>query len=144
MKNISRCNEVPLNNILEVKLFDVWDIDFMGPFPSSFSNQYILVAVDFVSKWVEAIALPSHDARAVIKFLKKNIFTLFGTPRAIISDGGKHFCNHQFKTLLLKYGVKHRVVTPYHPQISGQVKVSTENSSAFWRKRLTCYDVIGQ
>ena len=66
---------MPLNNILEVKLFDVWDIDFMGPFSSSFSNQYILVAVDYVSKWVEAVALPSNDAQTIIKFVKKNIFT---------------------------------------------------------------------
>ena len=105
MGNISSRNKMPLNNILEVELFDVWGIDFIGPFPSLFSNQYILVAVDIVSKWVEAVALPSNEARTVIKFLKKNIFTRFGTPRAIISDGGKHFCNHQFKTLLLKYRV---------------------------------------
>ena len=65
---------MPLNIILEVELFDVWGIDFMGPFPSSFSNQYILVAVDYVSKWVEVVALSSNDACAVIKFLK-NIFT---------------------------------------------------------------------
>ena len=61
-RNIFRRNEIPLNNILEVELFDVWDIYFMGPFPSSFSNQYILVAVDYISKWVEVIALPSNDA----------------------------------------------------------------------------------
>jgi len=91
MGNITRRNEMPLNNILEVELFDVWGIDFIGPFPSLFSNQYILVAVDYVSKWVEAIALPSNDARAVIKFLKNNIFAWFGTPRAIISDDGKYF-----------------------------------------------------
>jgi len=124
MGNISKRNEIPLNNILEVKLFDVWGIDFMGPFPFSFSNQYILLAVDYVSKWVEVVALPSNNTRAVIKLLKKNIFTQFGIPRAIINDGGKHFCNHQFKTLLLKYGVKHYVATPYHPQTSGQVEVS--------------------
>jgi len=109
---------MPLNNILEVKLFDVWGIYFMGPFPSSFSNQYILVTVDYVSKWVEVVALSFNNAHAVIKFLKKNIFTRFETPRAIISDGAKHFCNHQFKTLLLKYGAKYRVATPYHPQTS--------------------------
>jgi len=62
MENISRCNEMPLNNILEVELFDVWGIDFMGHFPSSFSNQYILVAIDYISKWVEAVILPSNDA----------------------------------------------------------------------------------
>ena len=122
--NISRRHEMPLNNILVVELFDVWGIDFAGPFPPSFSNKYILVAVDYVSKWVEAVALPTNDARNVIKFLKKNIFTRFGTPRAIISDGGSHFCNRQFEALLAKYGVKHKIATPYHPQTSGQVEVS--------------------
>ncbi|KAL5548294.1 hypothetical protein UlMin_003525 [Ulmus minor] len=90
---VRTANKMPLNNILEVELFDVWGIDFMGPFPSSFGNQYILVAVDYVSKWVEAGAFTTNDAKVVTRFLKKNIFTRFGTPRAIISDGGSHFCN---------------------------------------------------
>ena len=64
--NISRRYEMPLNNMLEVKSFDVWSIDFIGPFSSSFGNQYILVAVDYVSKWVEAIALPTNDSKVVI------------------------------------------------------------------------------
>ena len=91
--NISRRHEMPLNNMLEIELFDVWGIDFMGPFVSSFNNQYILVAVDYVSKWVEAIASPTNDANVVLKFLKKQILTRFGTPRAIIIDEGTHFCN---------------------------------------------------
>ncbi|KAL4279361.1 hypothetical protein GQ457_03G014350 [Hibiscus cannabinus] len=73
-------------NIIEVELFDVWGIDFVGPFPSSFGNLYILLAVDYVSKWVEAIATPRNDSKTVQKFLQRNIFTRFGTPRAIISD----------------------------------------------------------
>ncbi|KAL5558957.1 hypothetical protein UlMin_035168 [Ulmus minor] len=115
---------MPLTNILVIELFDVWGIDFMGPFPPSFSNKFVLVAVDYVSKWVEAVALPTNDSRVVIRFLKKNIFARFGTPRAIISDGGSHFFNKQFDALLSKYGVTHRVATPYHPQTSGQVEVS--------------------
>ncbi|KAL0285913.1 UNVERIFIED_CONTAM: hypothetical protein Sradi_7160500 [Sesamum radiatum] len=67
--------------------FDVWGIDFMGPFPKSYNNAYILVAVDYVSKWVEAIGTPTNDGRVVLKFIKKFIFTRYGTPRAIISDG---------------------------------------------------------
>jgi hypothetical protein len=87
----------------------------MGPFPSSGGNRYILVCVDYVSKWVEAIASPTNDANTVIKFLKKHVFSRFGTPRALISDGGSHFCNKLLESLLRKYGVHHKVATPYHP-----------------------------
>lgn len=121
---ISRKNEMSLNNILEVELFDDWGIDFMGHFQSSLSNQYILVAVNYVSKWVEAVALPTNDAKVIVKFLRKNIVTRFGTPRVIINDRGKHFCNRQFDVLLRKYRVTHHVTTPYHLQKNGQVEVS--------------------
>ncbi|KAM2960454.1 hypothetical protein FF1_030149 [Malus domestica] len=124
MGNISRRNEMPLNNILVVELFDVWGIDFMGPFPSSFGYLYILVAVDYVSKWVEAIATRTNDHKAVLNFLKNDIFCRFGTPRAIISDGGSHFCNKPFESLMKKYNINHKVSTPYHPQTSGQVEIS--------------------
>ncbi|GKC52707.1 reverse transcriptase domain-containing protein [Tanacetum coccineum] len=77
------------------------DIDFMGPFPSSRGNKYILVAVDYLSKWVEAKALPTNDARVVVKFLK-SLFARFGTPRAIISDRGTHFCNDKFAKVMSK------------------------------------------
>nr|GEW29931.1 reverse transcriptase domain-containing protein [Tanacetum cinerariifolium] len=99
------------------KIFDVWGIDFMGPFPSS------LVAVNYLSKWVKAKALPTNDARVVCKFFK-SLFARFGAPRAIISDRGTHFCNDQFAKVMLKYGVTHRLSTAYHPQTSGQVEVS--------------------
>ena len=74
-------------------MFDVWGIDFMGPFPPSYSNTYILVAVDYVSKWVEAIATPTNDTKTVLKFLQKHIFGRFGTPKVLISDVGTNFCN---------------------------------------------------
>nr|XP_016440956.1 PREDICTED: uncharacterized protein LOC107766661 [Nicotiana tabacum] len=73
---------------------------------------------------VEAVALPNNEAKSVTAFLKKNIFTRFGTPRAILSDGGSHFCNKAFARLLDKYGVMKKVATPYHPQLSVQVEVS--------------------
>ena len=73
-----------MKRILEVELFDVWGIDFMGPFPSSYNNKYILLVVDYVSKWVEAIASQKNDSKVVLSFLKRNIFTRFRTPRAII------------------------------------------------------------
>ena len=104
---ISRSHMMPLNPILVVELFDVWGIDFMGPFPTSFGYAYILVGVDYVSKWVEAVPCRAADHKAVLKFLKENIFSRFGVPKAIISDGGSHFCNKPFENLLSKYGVKH-------------------------------------
>nr|GEZ88286.1 reverse transcriptase domain-containing protein [Tanacetum cinerariifolium] len=94
-----------------------------GAFPSSKGNKYILVTVDYLSKWVEAKALPTNDARVVVKFLK-SLFSRFGISRAIISDRGTHFCNDQFSRVMVKYGVTHRLVTAYHPQTSGQVEVS--------------------
>nr|GFB85617.1 reverse transcriptase domain-containing protein [Tanacetum cinerariifolium] len=116
-------DEMPQNSIQTCKIFDVWGIDFMGPFPSLRGNKYILVAVDYLSKWVEAKALLTNDARVVCKFLK-SLFARFGSPRAIISDRGTHFCNDQFSNAMLKYGVTHRLSTAYHLQTSGQVEVS--------------------
>ncbi|RVW46414.1 Retrovirus-related Pol polyprotein from transposon 297 [Vitis vinifera] len=83
----------------------------------------IFLGVDYVSKWVEAVACKSNDHKVVLKFLKENIFSRFGIPRAIISDGGSHFCNKPFSTLLQKYGVRHKVSTPYHPQ-NGQAELA--------------------
>ena len=84
----------------------------------------MLLAVDYVSKWVEAIVNPTNDAQVVLKFLQNNIFTQFGTPRAIVSDEGTHFCNKLFNNLLARYGVRHKVASVYHPQTNGQAEVS--------------------
>ncbi|XP_060969663.1 uncharacterized protein LOC133036909 [Cannabis sativa] len=113
-----------LNCILEVELFDVWGIDFMGPFPPSYENLYILLAVDYVSKWVEAVASPTNDSKVVMKFLQKPVFTRFGTPHALISDEGTYFVNKILAALLAKYNVKHKIATAYHPQTNGQAVLS--------------------
>ncbi|GJR49357.1 reverse transcriptase domain-containing protein [Tanacetum coccineum] len=119
---ISQRDEMPQNSIQVCEIFDIWGIDFMGPFSSSKGNKYILVAVDYLSKWVEAKALPTNDARVVCKFLK-SLFARFGAPRAIISDRGTHFCNDQFAKVMLKYGVTPISSPPVHPQTSGHVEV---------------------
>ncbi|XP_057994956.1 uncharacterized protein LOC131175263 [Hevea brasiliensis] len=110
--------------------FDNLPIDDSFPDENLFAISQLPWYADIVNylvcknKWVEAIAIPTNDARVVVKFFKKNIFTRCGTLRAIISDGGSHFCNQQFETLLKKYGVTNKLAIPYHPQTSGQVKVS--------------------
>ncbi|CAM8951771.1 unnamed protein product [Rhodiola kirilowii] len=124
MGNIARREEMPQKGIMEVEIFDVWGVDFMGPLPLSQGNSFILVAVDYVSKWVEAIASPSCDAKVVIKMFKRIIFPRFGVPRAVISDNGSHFKEKRFESMLKKHGIYHRCSTPYHPQANGQVEVS--------------------
>ena len=79
---------IPLNPIFVVEIFDVWSIDFMGPFPPSFGYEYILIAMDYVSKWIEAIPSQTNNHKVVMKFVEKNIFSRFECLRAIISDGG--------------------------------------------------------
>ena len=115
---------MPLTNILEVEIFYVWGINFLGPFPPSFGNLYILVAVDYISKWVVAATLPINNAKAVVNFFKRSIFSKFGTPKAIISDEGTHFCHKVFAATIVKYGVKHKIATEYHPQSNGQTELS--------------------
>ena len=93
----------------------------MGLFPISFDYVYILLAVDYVSKWVEAKATRTDDSKVVTDFIKSNIFSRFGIPRALISDQGTHFCNQTMETLLRKYNVTHKVSTTYHLQTNGQI-----------------------
>nr|GEW74160.1 reverse transcriptase domain-containing protein [Tanacetum cinerariifolium] len=105
---ISQNDEMPQNAIQVCEIFVIWGIDFMEPFLSSRGNKYILVAIDYLSKWIEAKALHTNDAQVVVKNLN-SLFARFGTPRAIISNRGTHFCNDQFAKVMLKYGVTHRL-----------------------------------
>ncbi|GKD98565.1 reverse transcriptase domain-containing protein [Tanacetum coccineum] len=122
--NISSRDETPQKYIQVCEIFDVWGIDFMGPFPSSNGNKYILVAIDYVSKWVEAQAFPTNDARNVVNFLKR-LFARFRIPKALISDR-VHFFNYQIEKEMKTYRVVHRFLTAYHPQTTGRLKTQTE------------------
>ncbi|GJU40674.1 reverse transcriptase domain-containing protein [Tanacetum coccineum] len=144
--NISKRDEMPLNNIQVCEIFDIWGIDFMGPFPKSYKFEYILVAIDYVSKWAEAQALPTNDARVVVAFLKK-LFCRFGMPKALISDRGTHFCNKIMEKTMKRYGVNHRFSTSYHPRTSGQVEntnralkrileKTVKDNPAIWSRKL--------
>ena len=108
----------------------------MGMFPPSKGNLYILVAVDYVSKWVEAIATPKNDVKTMVKFVHKNILTCFGAPRAIVSDEGTRFCNKVFANLMAKYGVNHRKALAYHPQSNGQAEITNRELKRILEKTM--------
>ena len=109
----------------------------MGPFPPSCGHLYILLAVDYVSKWVEAIPTRTNDHKVVLKFLKEHMFSRFGMPRAIISDGGHHFCNRPFENLLKKYEVTHKVSMAYHSQTNGQAELANKEIKHILEKTVT-------
>lgn len=90
--------------------------------------------MDYVSKWVENVPSKTNDHKVVVKFSQDNIFAKFGTPRAIISDVGSHFNNQAFASLMKKYGITHKVGTPYHPQTSGQVEISKREIKSILEK----------
>ena len=108
----------------------------MGPFPSSFGNLYILLVVDYVSKWVEAIACPINDGSTVVGFIQRNFLSIFGAPRTIISDDGSHFANKVFAKLMNIYGIKYMMGLAYHRQSNGQAEISNKEIKKILEKTL--------
>nr|GEW34161.1 reverse transcriptase domain-containing protein [Tanacetum cinerariifolium] len=139
--NISKRDEMPLNNIQVCKIFDIWGIDFMGPFLKSYKFEYILVAIDYVSKWAKAQALPTSDARVVVTFLKR-LFCRFRMRKALISDSGTHFCNKIMEKTMKRYEINHRFSTSYHPQTSGQVENTNRALKRILKKTFKDNDAI--
>jgi hypothetical protein len=114
-KNINTRDTMPLTLNLQIDIFDVWGIDFMGPFTNSEGCEYILVAVDYVSKWVEVLPCRAADAMDSMKMFHEVIFLRYGVPRIVISDGGSNFIDRTFQKALSEVGVDHRIATPYPP-----------------------------
>ncbi|KAJ9557183.1 hypothetical protein OSB04_011797 [Centaurea solstitialis] len=142
--NITKKDEMPQQSVSEV--FDVWGFDFMGPFPDSRGNKYILVAVDYVSKWADTKASPTNDAKVVVNFMK-SLVCRYGCPKAIISDRGTHFANYLLEKTLKRYGLHHRFSTAYHPQTNGQaentnralkriLEKTVDNNPKIWSQKL--------
>jgi len=125
---------MPLTANLQIDIFDVWGIDIMGPLLKSEGCEYILVAVDYVSKWVEALPCQTADALQSKKMFHEVIFPRYGIPLIVISDGGLHFIDRTFRKALPEVGVDHRIATPYHPQTSGQTKTSNKQINIILQK----------
>ena len=111
--------------IMSTRAFSKWGIDFVGPIKplaKSTHAQYIIVATNYLTKWVEAKATVRNDARTTTKFLYEYIFTRYGLPIEIVSDQGVHFVNEVIEFLLNEFMVIHRKSAPYHPQANGQAE----------------------
>jgi hypothetical protein len=121
-ENNNTRDAMPLTLNLQIDIFDVWGIDFMGPFPNSEGCKYILVAINYVSKWVEDLPCRAADAMHSKKMFHEVIFPRYGVPRIVISYGGSHFIDRTFQKTLSEVGVDHWIATPYHPQTSGQAE----------------------
>jgi hypothetical protein len=94
--NINARDAIPLITNLQLEHFDVWGIDYMGPFPKSWQCEYILVVVDYVSKWVQALPCQAADSNNAKRMFLETIFPCFGIPRMVISNGGPHFIDTRF------------------------------------------------
>jgi hypothetical protein len=159
---ITTRDAMPLQDNLQVELFDVWGVAFMGPFPKSSNCEYILVAVDYVSKWVEEIPCRSTDSHHAQKMFQDIILPRIGVPRLVNSDGGSHFIDKRFRGYLKELGAHHNIATAYHPQTNGQVETSNKQienilqktvngagrswkkhlSDALWAYRTTCHLLV--
>ena len=127
---------MPLTYNLQVKLFDIWSIDYMGPFVKSQGYEYILVTMDYVSKWVKTMPCRAADAKNARKMFHEIIFPRFGTPRMVISDGGSHFIDSAFRNFLKELGTRHNIATLYHPQTSGQAETSNKQIKNILQKTM--------
>jgi len=132
--NLFGKNQMPLHSIYVCEIFDAWGVDFMGPLRPSCGYTYILLFVDYVSKWVEVVAIRTDDAKTVVKNVKSYIPHRYGVPKALISDRGTHFCNQTVGALLAKYHVTHKVSTGYHPQTNGQTEISNREIKSLLEK----------
>jgi hypothetical protein len=124
--NINARDAMSLTLNLQIGIFDVWGIDFMGPFPNSEGYEYILVVINYVSKWVEALPCQAADAMHLKKMFHEVIFPRYRVPRIVISDGGSHFIDPTLQKALSEVRVDWRIATPYHPQMSNQAKTSNK------------------
>jgi transposase InsO family protein len=104
-------------------IFERWGIDIVGPLPlSSQRNKYIIVAVDYFTRWPEAKAVKTANAITVADFIYDEIICRFGAPKIIQSDQGTHFVNEVIRQLTEKFRIRHKLSSPYHPQSNGLVE----------------------
>ena len=139
----NRLDEMPLQPQFVVEPFNKWALEFVGPInPPSKQKVYILVQTDYMTKRVEATAPVRATDKFVVDFLFEEIFTNFGVPKEIATDGGPQLVSHKFEAVLHKYHIQHRITSPQHPQANGQVESTNKVIESILTKtvRIHCKD----
>ena len=114
---------VPLHLVITVGPFAKWGIDFMTCNPHlAEEHAYIIVAMDYFTKWAEAMPTLAADGKTTTQFIFNHIIARFGIPQAIVTDHGSHFRHYMVAELTSKLGLRHEKSTPYYPQANGQVE----------------------
>jgi hypothetical protein len=128
-------DEMPLQAQVMIEPFEKWALNFVEPIsPMSYRKNYILVCMDYVTKWVEEKSLFRSTENFVVEFIYEDIFTRFSVPHEIVTDQGTQFTSKLMKKLTEKYGIKHSKSSPYHPQANGQVESTNKFMEAIFTK----------
>ena len=109
--------------------FVTWGIDVIGPIePKAFDgHQFILVSIDYFTKWVEAVTFKSVTKKAVVDFVHSNIICRFGIPKIIITDTAMNLKSHLMKEVCEQFKIVHPHSTPYHPKSNGVIEAANKN-----------------
>ena len=106
--------EMPFHPQVALEPFDKWGMDFVGPIdPPSLPKKYIIVWIDYLTKWAEEKTIKVATEEKVAEFLRDAVFYKFGYPREIVM--GSQFTSHLIENILRKHKIKHRTSTAYHP-----------------------------
>jgi len=129
---ISKHHMMSLNPILVIEIFDCWGIDFMGPFPLSFIFLYILVVINYVSKWIDAIPSQNNDHKTMI--FERKYFESIWNPSSHDKWSWNTFLQQVIWIFNKEIWITHKVVTPYYSQISGQVELANKKIKQILKK----------
>ena len=128
---------MPLISVNPSLTFEIWAIEFIGPFPIPAKRtgaRYIITVVEYVTKWAEAEPVDTCSSEIAAKFIYENIITQFGCPLTLINDQGTHFINKTIETLTDQFQIDHRRSTTYHPQSNGAIEAFNKTLTKELRK----------
>lgn len=132
---------VPLNVISSPWSFAMWGIDVIGRIEPAALNghMFILVAIDYFTKWVEAASYANVTKQVVARFLKRDIICRYGIPNKIITDNGSNLNNKMMKELCKSFKIEHHNSSPYRPKMNGAVEAANKNIKKIVQKMVKTY-----